>query len=159
MRQFLAAAAVAASLCCLAAPANAQMVSPTNPEQILAAAKEAGLENGRLITSADDNPYIEAFHNDMKTLLLFMNCDDDHKHCKTMQYYLGFNDAENVTTEKLNTWNREKRFARAYLDSVGDPVIEMDVDMDFDGLPRVNVVESLNTWQALIDAYRSHLYE
>lgn len=159
MRLSFRTLAMAAGLSVVAAPASAQMVSPRDPEQILSAAKEAGLEKGRLITSADENPYIEAYHNDLETLLLFMNCDDSRKNCKTMQYYLGFDDAEDVTSDKMNTWNRENRFGRAYIDDVGDPVLEMDVDMDFDGLPRVNVVETLNTWQALIDAYRIHLYD
>lgn len=34
-----------------------------------------------------------------------------------------------ATLQDVNTWNREKRFARAYLDTDGDPAIEAELDM------------------------------
>ena len=72
---------------------------------------------------------------------------------------MGFSDAKNVSFEKFNSWNKEKRFARAYRDNEGDPVLEMDVDVDFAGLPRENLGESFNTWASLMDAYREFIYD
>src|SRR3546814_13196599 len=60
--------------------------------------------------------------------------------------------------ERFNEWNREKRFARAYRDESGDPVLEMDVDVDFSGLPRENIRETLNTWASLMRAYREFIF-
>ncbi|MEE4301337.1 MAG: YbjN domain-containing protein [Pseudomonadales bacterium] len=34
-----------------------------------------------------------------------------------------------ATLESVNTWNQEKRFARAYLDGDGDPVVEAELDL------------------------------
>jgi hypothetical protein len=33
------------------------------------------------------------------------------------------------TLERINAWNREHRFSRAYLDADGDPVLEADLDL------------------------------
>src|SRR3546814_14261387 len=77
----------------------------------------------------------------MPFLVIFMNCTGGHD-CRTLQYYMGFSDARQVPLERFNEWNREKRFARAYRDESGDPVLEMDVDVDFSGLPRENIRET-----------------
>lgn len=34
-----------------------------------------------------------------------------------------------ATLQDVNTWNQEKRFARAYLDTDGDPVVEAELDL------------------------------
>lgn len=152
-----AALAVSAALTFWAAPAAAQMVSPTNPEAIKEVIEAKGWE-ATLNLPDDDNPYIESSYHEMAFIVLFMNCDDNHRNCKTLQYYVGFSDAKDTTLERINQWNKEKRFARCYRDDEGDPVIEMDVDLDFDGLPRQNVDESLTTWAALMDAFYEHLF-
>lgn len=71
---------------------------------------------------------------------------------------MGFNDAKKTTLETLNDWNENKRFARAYRDDSGDPVLEMDVDLDFNGIPRENVGEAVNTWKALMTAFQKHIH-
>lgn len=158
MRSTMVSAAVAAGVALLAVPAHAQMVTAKDPQQVMAAAKEAGLTDGKIVYGDDDDPYIEMQYDGLKTLIFFMNCDQSHKDCKTLQYYIGFSDAENVTVDKLNTWNRDKRFGHAFVDDEGDPVLEMDMDLDFNGLPKVNVVESFNTWKSLVEQFHDFLY-
>lgn len=141
-----------------AAPAQAEMISPKNPASIVSIVESQGLP-AKLVTKDGANPYIESSRNGLKFLVLFLNCDGDNTNCTTLQYYMGFSDAKGTTLDKLNQWNMGKRFARAYRDKEGDPVLEMDVDLDFDGLPRQNVGETMKTWAALMDAYRSFLFD
>lgn len=141
-----------------AAPAHAELVSPKNPAAIVTIVESQGWP-AKLVTPGNSNPYIESESNGMKFIILFLNCDDAFKGCKTLQYYLGFNDVKNMPFEKFNTWNKEKRFARAYRDSQDDAVLEMDVDLDFAGLPRENITDSLKTWAALMDSYRDFVTE
>lgn len=159
MQKHAIGAALTASVALLfsAAPAAAQMVSPTNPEAIKEVIEAKGWE-ATLNLPDDDNPYIQSSYHEMGFVVLFMNCDDNHRNCKTLQYYTGFSDAKETTLERINEWNMEKRFARSYRDAEGDPVIEMDIDLDFDGLPRQNVDESLNTWASLMDAFYEHIF-
>lgn len=159
MRNFSVRAALAlgAALAFSATPAHAELVNAKNPATIKAIVESQGWP-ATLVTKAGDDPYIESTRNGLKFLILFMNCDDN-KNCKTLQYYMGFNDAKNVSFERLNEWNKEKRFARAYRDDEGDPVLEMDVDVDFAGIPRENIGETFNTWASLMDSYREFIYE
>jgi hypothetical protein len=54
---------------------------------------------------------------------------------------------------------RTSGFGRAYRDDAGDPVLEMDVDLDFAGIPRENVGETFNTWASLMDSFREFVFE
>lgn len=140
-----------------AAPARAELINATNPATIKAIVESRGWP-ATIVSKTGDDPYIESNRNGLKFLVLFMNCEEG-KRCKTLQYYMGFSDAKDVTLERLNKWNKEKRFARAYRDDVGDPVLEMDVDLDFAGIPRENVGETFNTWASLMDSFREFVFE
>ena len=149
--------AAAAALALSAAPAHAELVNAKNPATIKAILESQGWP-ATLVTKDGDDPYIESNRNGLKFLVLFMNCEDN-RNCKTLQYYMGFSDAKEVSLDRLNQWNRTKRFARAYRDDEGDPVLEMDVDVDFAGIPRENLSETLNTWSSLMDSFREYVFE
>lgn len=153
----IASGLVVAAAMFAAAPAQAQLVNAKDPQAIKAIVESQGWP-ATLVTKPGENPYIESSRDGLKFLVLFMNCDEG-KDCKTLQYYMGFNDAKSTTLERLNKWNSEKRFARAYRDDSGDPVLEMDVDLDFAGLPRENLSDSFSTWAALMDAYQAFVFE
>ena len=140
-----------------AAPAHAELIDAKNPQLVADLLKSQALP-AEFKSPAGETPYIESAHNSQKFLVLLMNCDDAKRNCKTIQFYMGYNDAKKTSLEKLNDWNREKRFARAYRDKEGDPVLEMDVDLDFNGIPRENVGEAVNTWKALMEAFQAHIH-
>lgn len=160
MRQlpFATALATLAAAALGAAPAHAELVSPKNPAAIVKILESQGWP-ANLVTPGDADPYIQSESNGMKFVVLFMNCNDAHQDCRTLQYYMGFNDVKDLPFEKFNIWNKQKRFARAYRDDQSDAVLEMDVDLDFAGLPRENVTDSLQTWAALMDAYHDFVNE
>lgn len=149
---------LAASALLAAAPAQAELVSSKNPQTIKAIVESQGWP-ATLVAKPGETPYIESTREGLKFLVLFMNCDDNKKNCTTLQFYMGFSDAKGTTLERLNEWNSEKRFARAYRDESGDPVLEMDVDVDFAGIPRENLKESFSTWAALMDAYHGFIFD
>ncbi len=153
---FGAALVMAALGAATATPAQAELVNAKNPATIKAIVESQGWP-ATLVTKPGEDPYLESNRNGLKFLVLFMNCTD-HRNCKTLQYYMGFNDAKDTTLDRLNEWNKGKRFARAYRDDSGDPVLEMDVDVDFAGIPRENLGETLNTWAALMDSYREFVF-
>lgn len=155
---FWSALSLAAASTLAAAPAHAELVNATNPATIKALVESQGWP-AKVIRKDGSAPYIESSRNDLKFLVLFMNCNDAGENCKTLQYYMGFSDAKDVAFERINEWNKGKRFARAYRDESGDPVLEMDVDVDFAGIPRENLSDSFSTWAALMDAYREFIFE
>lgn len=159
MRKFASwtAISLAATALLATAPAHAELISPRDPEAIRALIEAHGWP-ATLNRPDDENPFIESELSGVKFLVFFMNCNDNHRRCTTIKYYMGFSDAKDATFEEMNDWNKAKRFGRAFIDDEGDPVLEMDLDLDFKGLPRENVNESLNIWASLMDAFYDHLY-
>ena len=138
-------------------PAHAELINAADPATIKAIVESQGWP-ATVVAEEGDDPYIESNRGGLKFLVLFMNCNEG-KQCKTLQYYMGFSDAKDISLERLNQWNKDKRFARAYKDDAGDPVLEMDVDLDFQGIPRENVGETFNTWASLMDSFRTYVFE
>jgi Putative bacterial sensory transduction regulator len=157
MQRNILAAGLAAIALAAATPAQAELVGAARTAVIADIVNAQGMKAD--IKQSDGEPdYIESSHDGLKYLILFMNCNDAKRECKTIQFYMGYNDAKDTSLETLNNWNRDKRFARAYRDDEGDPVLEMDLDLDFGGIPRENVGEALNTWKALMEAFQAHIH-
>ena len=50
-------------------------------------------------------------------------------------------------------WNTEYRFARAYLDPIGNAVIEMDLNLDKGGISRPLFDDHLDLWDTILARY------
>ena len=64
--------------------------------------------------------------------------------------YAGFTDTK-TKVNKVNEWNQQKRFSRAYIDKDGDPVLEADIDFT-GGVTEANI-------KAWVKLYRDQLME
>jgi hypothetical protein len=153
-RTGFAALAVAASM--VSSAAQAQTVIASNPQSVVAALEAEG-HRATLHQPDEQAQHIESWHNGREFLVLFYNCDEARANCHTLQFYFGFSDAKDTTLDRLNEWNKTKRFVRAYRDDEGDPVLEMDVDTDPDGVSQAWFHEQLRTWRSQMDAYREHI--
>ena len=97
----------------------------------------------------DDNTY--SFKAESLRILLFNKSD-------TMQLHAGFKLKERVTLSRINEWNKTKRFAKAYLDRDGDPVLEADIELT-GGITEKNVKEWFKTYVVCLKAFQKHLAE
>ena len=138
----------------LAAPAAAEMVTARDPAAIAALLKDKGYRAE--IVEGADSTYVRTADSGVPVTIFFMSCEG-RTNCSTIQFYTGFTDAKNVPLERINEWNKTRRFARAYIDNEGDPVIEMDVDMDFQGIARENFYGNLDIFLSSIPKFREHL--
>lgn len=132
------------------------MISAKQPKSIMAALRAKGW-NPTLSKNDDGVPSIEFTVDKIITTIRFYNCDDAGGNCTTLNFYVGFSGTKYSSMDGINSYNAKKRFGRAYLDDVGDPCLEMDIDLDFDGLPRENFLEYLNTWNLLIHDFRDYI--
>lgn len=138
--------------------ASAQTVSATRPDTIAAVLTARGLPS-KLQQPENGDPYIESAFDDMPFVIALMNCNEDRRGCKTVQFYFGFNDRKGFAVEKLNEWNRTKRFVRAYRDEENDPVLVMDIDTDKGGVPQAVFNENLDVWLNQMQLYRRYVNE
>lgn len=47
----------------------------------------------------------------------------------SVQFYFGMRGTD-AGLDTVNSWNRTKRYSRAYLDKEGDPILESDLDLE-----------------------------
>lgn len=140
-----------------ATPAQAELVTASDPQLFKAILESRGWE-ATIVTPDGAAPYIQIDNGDLKFRMFFLNCVQN-KQCQSVQYFLAFSDAKSMSLESLNEWNRTKRYARAYRDREGDPVLEMDVNLGASGIPRPNVGLSLNIWANLMEDYRKFVID
>ena len=78
-----------------------------------------------------EEPYFVVYFGDLKATLLLLRCEGDR--CLALLLggsFTGFAPEDRPDHARLNGWNREKLFSRAYLDEDGDPVLEADLDLE-----------------------------
>lgn len=155
--QVRAIALAATAMLGAAQPAAAQMVSAANPESIARVLRDRGFR-AELTKDAEQNPLIKSGAEGANFLLVFFNCDAAHR-CATVQFYAGFDREGQFSLEKLNDWNKSKRFGRAYRDAEGDPVVEMDLDLDDGGMSQALFEDNLEFWTTILGEFRSFIDE
>lgn len=155
MRHFRIASAIVAAT--LMVPATrAQTITLREPEMIAELLRVEGYE-AEVDTRKDDaDPSLSANYDGLKFGLFFWNCEKT-RDCQSVEFYAGFKNHQ-LDLEKLNLWNRERRFARAYLDEEGDAVITMDLNVEPGGLERKLFVDSLNIWSSLLAQFEERAY-
>jgi hypothetical protein len=73
-----------------------------------------------------------------------------------IQLSTGFSMSNGPSLEKINEWNRTKRYARAYLDKEGDPRVEVDLDLE-GGVTEGAIKELFRTNSAVLAQFTKHI--
>jgi hypothetical protein len=152
MRLAIAATALLATV--LAVPAQAQdktLIDARDPARILKIAQKFG--TAELTTDHEDDPKINARLGGTSYSIYFYGCKSG-VNCKAIQFYAGWDSGGEYTTKQLNEWNRNKRFGKAYIDSEGDPVLEMDVNLD-SGVTVANLEDTFDWWKVVLKNFRT----
>ena len=153
IRTLVASAGLAVGLM-VAMPAQAQMIT-ANAASIAGVLRAKGL-TVEVTTDKDGDPRLTTSDGGIKFEVWFYGCTA-HKNCTSAQFYAGFTDTK-MDALKLNDWNRSHRFGRAYIDSDGDPAVEMDIDLDDGGMPRPLFEDNLEFWATTMTAFEKFVY-
>ena len=129
------------------------MVSAKDPQSLVRAMQAKGYKAE--LGSAAGEPAITSGAGGLAFKVFFENCTGGTA-CTTVSFFTGFTDVSS-TVERVNEWNRNNRFARAYIDAEGDPVLRMDVDLDHQGIAGANFGEYLDIWASLAPKYLNFL--
>ena len=73
--------------------------------------------------------------------------------CASLQYEASFSNAENISLARLNNWNRQSRYVRAYLDRSGRVIGEYDIDIA-PGMDAKGLDHSLRRWRSALSRFR-----
>ncbi len=74
--------------------------------------------------------------------IFFYGCQKGFN-CTAVQFYYGITTQTKLTAERINAWNVDNRFARAYLDKDKDPNISTDVELK-GGVSRTSLQASMD---------------
>ena len=149
-------AAGAAMLATVSAPAFAQNVEANYSEVVDALqsagykAKVEGTGSDRFVSSASAGYTFGVF---------FFGCDDGGNACKTVQFYAGFSPDKKPSLTQMNQYAATRRWGRIYIDDEGDPVIEMDVDLEDGGMSKELFVDNIEYWETVMNAFAVWVFD
>ena len=135
---------------CLAGASQAQtLVKPGEIDQIVDIAR--GFGSGTL--EKDETEYVRGRINGTLYVIFFNDCNSDRSECQSLQFYASWEGVP-VDQAAINGWNRDKRFAKAYIDAENDPVLEMDVNLRH-GVTRGNLEDTFDWWRLSLREFKS----
>jgi hypothetical protein len=102
------------------------------------------------------DPKVSSRVSDTKFSVYFYGCQDNDN-CSSILIKAGYDLNNGISALKINEWNREKRFAKAYIDDEGDPFLEMDINLDFDGVGNKNFEDTLDWWRLLVEDFEEFI--
>lgn len=105
---------------------------------------------------SDGDPKIESRIEGTNFSVYFYGCDVGQP-CNSMQFSAGFNLNDPLSMDTVNDWNRGKRFGKVYIDEDGDPFIEYDINLDFDGVGAKNFDDTIDLWRVILGQFRDHI--
>ena len=149
MGRFLGFAA-ALALTAGALPAHASITA-----QEVARALEARGHTATVTTDDDGDPKVTSAVDGVHLSVFFYGCDHTTR-CASITFQSAFHVEGGEPTEKINGWNRDKRFLKTWLDKVNDPYCEMDVDAE-DGLTPAQLVSYVSLWETSLAEYKGAL--
>jgi hypothetical protein len=151
----LAGLSLLAALGLMMAPAGAALLPDggvTAPE-VANVLQHQGYKT-EIATDKEGNPLIRSAWDAIKFGVFFYNCNKSQR-CTGIQYAAGFRHP-GVDLDRINTWNRTKRFGRAYLDLEGDPWVEMDIDVQH-GATTEALANDLARWNVVLTQFSRYI--
>ncbi len=97
----------------------------------------------------DNNAYLIELTDGLKMRLV--------KRDKSLMLAAGWG-GQRMTLNRINEWNRAKRFAKAYLDNDNDPVLESDYELT-GGVTEQNVKEWMKTFVYFAKEFQKYMQE
>lgn len=146
-------AALAASFL-FAGAAQAQMVRAQDPASVARTLQGMGY---RAEMTKDDSgdPLIKSSSGGSNFAIFFFGCTKNVD-CRTIQFFAGYTDRK-PSLERINEWNMNKRFGRAYISSSGSARVEMDVDLDDGGISPKLFEDNVEFWVLLMGQFEKHI--
>ena len=151
-RLFMPIAAFAALGFGLATASASELVDATDPEAILNIARGYGAAT--LGTDVVGDPQVTGRIGGNAYTIFFYGCTEG-RDCTNLQFSSGWI-SNHVDLSMINSWNREHRFSRAYLDDEDDPIIEMDVNLEF-GVSRRNFDDTFGLWSVILSSFATYV--
>ena len=154
----MTAQAAPAAQAAQAAPVAVQKAAPgkvsvADPASLVAALQKAGYK--AKLTYEDGKPEIESSAAGATFYLYFQNCESKEG-CEDLMIQSAYDMAKDaVTLKTINDFNRDNRWARAYLDKEDDPVLEMDLVFAAKQMDEAEFIEGMKAWDDVLGRFHT----
>ncbi len=126
-------------------------------DQIAGVLRDAGYQAE--IHEAGGERAIRSSAGGYRFVVLVFGCDDNQQNCKSTQFYAGFTPDKAPTLQAMNDYAATHRFGRIYIDDDGDPVIEMDVDLEAGGMSEALFKDNIAYWSSVMGGFAQWVNE
>jgi hypothetical protein len=146
---------------CLAATAPATATAGLLPDggvtaqEVAAVLQEKGYK-AEITTDSTGDPTVMTAADGSNVSIYFYDCKGEGPRCTSIQFVSAFDIDDGMSLSKINLWNRENRFGRAYLDDENDPFVEMDVDVEH-GFTTESLATWIDTWIHVLPRFKSFI--
>ena len=87
--------------------------------------------------------------------IFFYNCTDNDR-CGFIQFSVGWDLADGISSAKINEWNSTKVWGQASRDDEDDPFLRMVVNLD-GGVTRTNFEDTIDWFRIALEGFESHI--
>jgi len=115
----------------------------------------SGYGSARLTTDSVGDPLVRGRMDGKAYLIYFYGCTEG-KNCRSISFATYWIGTQGVTREKIEEWNQSNRFGYAYLDSDGDPRLDMDVNL-FGGVSGKNLDDTIDWWRVMMKKFDGYI--
>ena len=130
-----------------------ELIDAQDPSEIQNLASGHG--SARLTTDSVGDPMVRGRIDGKAYLIYFYGCTEG-KNCRSISFATYWTGTQGVTREKIEEWNQTNRFGYAYLDSDGDPRLDMDVNL-FGGDSGKNLDDTIDWWRVVIKKFDEYI--
>lgn len=124
---------------------GAEEIVAGEPERIRDLA--SGFGSATLETDDTGDPMISGRISGYKYVMYFYGCEGSDT-CKDIQLMASWTDTH-ANAGHMHQWNFENRFGTAFIDSDGDPTIQMSINLAY-GVTRENLDDSMDWWRVVL---------
>jgi hypothetical protein len=103
----------------------------------------------------DGDPKVASAADGSNFTVFFYGCNHGPR-CTSITFQSAFHLDGGMTAEKINGWNRDKRFLKGWLDKVNDPFCEMDIDTE-SGFTSDSLDSYIDTWVAGLPEFKTYI--
>jgi hypothetical protein len=133
-------------------PVPTGKITTANPRSIVAALQERGYK--AVLAMEDGKPYVESAANGGRFFIYLQNCKEK-RDCQDVIFTSSYEKkaADPVKLEAINDFNLNNRWARAYLNKDGGPVLEMDVLFTDQVVDKKMFGEAIDIWAEMLTTF------
>ena len=152
-----AVVALGAAFVFAAAPASAQVLDGSSPEEVVAMMEAYGLNVEIEYPEDSEGPVLNSASDSFMFQVTFEACDADGEGCELIVFRsgFGFEPGDQPDLETLNLWNSEL-WGKAYMDESGNPWIALEVNL-VGGITEDNMMDTLTWWDGMMIEFADHI--